>query len=97
MRCIDRGQAEERVKDAQASTLSGLGTLVNRADSLDGAAAWLHEDDVEMTRQAVSRLRDAIAMLRVAESCLAAASESRRRREVAARKESQSLIELVTE
>ena len=82
MRCFDRDQAESRVKEAQANTLSGIAALVRRANDLDEAAVWLHGDDVDHVRRAVAGIRELIAIARVIEQDLDTANEQRRTREV---------------
>lgn len=85
MRCFDKDQAERRVRDAQAETLRGIASVVERADGLDEAAVWLHGDDVDHVRRAVAGMRELIAAARVIEQDLDTANEQRRIREAARR------------
>lgn len=83
MRCFDREQAEEQVKSVQAATLGGLGSLVSRADDLDGAMPWLHGDETAHVRAAVVEIRKMIEIAREVELHLALANSCRRTREAA--------------
>lgn len=83
MRCIDQEQAEERVKSIQALTLNNLGSLMTRADDLDGAAPRLSDEDAESVRMAAARIRRMIVLAREVESILDLVNHRRRDREAA--------------
>lgn len=87
MRCFDREQAQEWVKTAQSITLDNLGSLVARANDLDGAASWLPTDEAEDVRAAAVKIREMIVLGREVESILACANDRRRDREAAQRDE----------
>ena len=87
MRCFDREQAQERVKSAQSITLDNLGSLVARANDLDGAAPWLPTDEAADVRAAVAKIRAMIAIAREAEAILDQVNHRRRVREAAQRDE----------
>ena len=86
MRCFDREQAEDRVKGAQSSALSGIGSLVSRATELDDAAVFLPDDDADV-RVVTAKMRTMIAIAREAEWILDRLNQRRRDREVAQRDE----------
>lgn len=87
MRCFDREQAEDRVKGAQSSALSGIGSLVSRATELDDAAVFLPDDDAADVRVVTAKMRTMIAIAREAEWILDRLNQRRRDREVAQRDE----------